>query len=314
MHERVRKDPTRPVRRVYETTAGGIPNDEHIPEYHNIRSRVQRYRSTFMPPIPSDVKDVVIDGEWRQTWSGQKFLVKLDNSWGLALFSSKRMLTVLQKAKCIYMDGTFRTAPRPYMQIVTVHGLYHRWVIPLAFCLLTGKTVGQYRQFLMALKTAVLRLTRQQLNPEKVVMDFEHSMMIAVETELPQAQVAGCYFHFTQSLWRQVQEFHLASEYRRHNSLQKTIQKVMAIAFLPVILVRQNFMTMRSSRQVRHLVRMLPQLDNWLDYVYQTYIQRNALFPPPVWNVYKRKVYNRTNNHVEGIQFLMTAVIRNVNS
>ena len=62
MHERVRKDPTRPVRRVYETTAGGIPNDEHIPEYHNIRSRVQRYRSTFMPPIPSDVKDVVIDG------------------------------------------------------------------------------------------------------------------------------------------------------------------------------------------------------------------------------------------------------------
>lgn len=282
MHEGVRGDPTRPVRRVYDAAADTVSDDNIVPEYSNIRSRVHRFRSMIMPPIPADIEDVVIDGEWRNTWRGQRFLLKLNNDWGLALFSSGRMLTVLQQARCIYIDGTFRTAPLPYMQILTVHGLYHRWVIPLAFCLLTGKTVGLYRQVLKALKRAVLRLTGQQLAPEQVVMDFEHSLMLAVETEFPQARTAGCYFHFTQSLWRHVQELQLAREYRRNGRLQKVIRRVMAIAFLPVILVRQNFVALRASRPVRRLVNVLPQVDDWLDYVEVTYIQQNALFPPRV--------------------------------
>jgi len=40
----------------------------------------------------------------------------------------------------LYIDGTFKTAPHPYKQLVTVHGLYQGFVIPLTFCLLTGKT------------------------------------------------------------------------------------------------------------------------------------------------------------------------------
>jgi len=54
----------------------------------------------------------------------------------------------------VFVDGTFRTAPRPYKQ-VTIHvlGLLRGTVLPLCFCLVSGKTVGQYRQLLS--RTAV---------------------------------------------------------------------------------------------------------------------------------------------------------------
>jgi len=63
------------------------------------------------------------------------------SQWGLAILTMSRLLRALARSDCVYIDGTFRTAPHPYTQFVTVHGLYHGFVVPLVFCLLTGKTV-----------------------------------------------------------------------------------------------------------------------------------------------------------------------------
>ena len=131
--------------------------------------------------------------------------------------------------------------------------------------------------------------------------------MTAVETEFPRARISGCYFHFTQSLWRHVQQLGLASLYRQNTELKKLIRLVMALGFLPVLLVRQNFILLHQRRRTRRLARRHPEVDDWLTYVYQTYIN-NAAFPIPVWNVYDRSVNSRTNNHVEG-ECLVVAVL-----
>jgi len=137
---------------------------------------------------------------------------------------------------------------------------------------MTGKTVGQYRQILQHLQNEVRRVTRHQLMPRRIVVDFEQALMIAIETEFPTSALSGCYFHFTQSLWRHVQNLGLASHYRRDRRLQKAIRKVMAIGFLPVLLVRQNFTLLRNSRTVQRLIRRYPSLDDWLQY--RTWRQR----------------------------------------
>ena len=102
----------------------------------------QRFRSRFMPHITRDIDEVDIAGDWAKCWRGRQFLKYQDNFWGIAVFTSSRTIRVLQRCQCLYVDGTFRTAPHPYQQLVTVHGLYHGFVIPLAFCLATGKPVG----------------------------------------------------------------------------------------------------------------------------------------------------------------------------
>ena len=46
--------------------------------------------------------------------------------------------------------------------------------------------------------------------PDRVVTDFEVAAMNAIRAELPAVRVNGCYFHFTQSLWRKIQELGLS--------------------------------------------------------------------------------------------------------
>lgn len=305
MQQATTRDPTVPVRRLYNVAAEEDSGEsDEIPSFESVRSRVKRVRAQFMPRIPATIDDVVIDGKWSRTWKNKAFLSHLDNDWGIAIFVTESMIDVLQHAECLFIDGTFRTAPHPYVQFLTIHGLYLGHVIPLVFCLLTGKTIGQYRQILQFLKSEVRRITHHRLRPRRIVLDFEQALMTALETELPTSTLSGCYFHFNQSLWRHLQQVGLATHYRHDRRLQLAVRKVMAIGFLPVLLTRQNFTLLRNGRRTRRLIRQYPALSDWLDYVETTYMNTNSAFPPPIWNVYGRNMDTRTNNHLEGTMFI----------
>lgn len=60
----------------------------------------------------------------------------------------RKQLKVMEQCEILYIDGTFKTAPQPFMQLVTISGLYRDCAIPLVFALVTGKTVGHYRGIL----------------------------------------------------------------------------------------------------------------------------------------------------------------------
>jgi hypothetical protein len=61
------------------------------------------------------------------------------------------------------------------------------------------------------------------------------------ETEFPQSNSCGCLFHLCQSIWRRVQRLGLRRAYERNINLRKCVRKLMALAYLPVLLVRANF-------------------------------------------------------------------------
>ena len=208
MHRRIESDPTLPVIRIYDEVIfiDSDDSDEVVPPFENVRSRLKRYRSRFMPPIPPSMADVNIQNEWKKTWKGKKFLILQDNNLGVAVFVTKKMIKTLLDCTCLYIDDTFKTSPHPFKQMVTVHGLSNGYVIPLTFCLLTGKTVLHYRTLLSHIKALVLRKTGQVLAPTKIVIDFEASLRSAVLAEFPQTIVSGCFFHYCSSLWREVQK------------------------------------------------------------------------------------------------------------
>ena len=261
INQQITTDPTVPVRRIYDAAAAQYSGDsDDIAAFENVRSRAKRFRSKLLPPIPAAIDDVHIVDSWSTTWRGTPFLSHHDTYWGVTVFTTTELLKTMQKCTCLFIDGTFRTAPRPYMQLVTVHGLHNGFVIPLVFCLATGKTIGHYRQIIQHLKNEVRRRSHARLHPRRVVCDFEQSLLIAIQTELPTTRVSGCFFHFTQRLWRRLQELGLAAHYRRDRRLKRFVRKVMAIAFLPVLLVRQNCRMIRISRLVGSLCRQFPRL------------------------------------------------------
>lgn len=301
VYQQVATDPTVPVRRVFDKVVNEDSSDSDVqPSWEGIRSRAKRVRKSFVPPIPRNINDVRVEDDWAQTWKRRRFLRHLDNNNGIAVFFTKKMITAMQKADTLFIDGTFRTTPAPYVQFVSVHGLYYGHVIPMAFCLLNGKTEQQYRIFLQVLKDETRAVTGRPLHPSQMVLDFEQATMQALKAELPTTLLSGCYFHYTKSLWRHVQHLGLCDEYHQNRRVRKIIRKVMAIGFLPLLLVRQNFNLLKGSRRTQRQMQRIPVLTQWFDYVETTYVARNATFPPRMWNVYERSMETRTNNHVEG--------------
>ena len=72
----------------------------------------------------------------------------------------------------IFVDGTFRTAPHPYYQMVTIHDLFRTTIVPFCFALLTGKTVGHYRR-IAAHVAGKVRAHHRRRSPPMAICDFE---------------------------------------------------------------------------------------------------------------------------------------------
>lgn len=71
----------------------------------------------------------------------------------------------------------------------------------------------------------------------------------------------------------------------------------MALGFLPLAVVRMNFVQLRNSQLTRQLIGRFPALGDFFNYFSNNYLNGN--FPPQIWNVFTRTMEIRTNNHVE---------------
>jgi MULE transposase domain len=225
----VHHDPSRPVKRSYENALaekrrverGRGRQREPVKEFVSMRSSLARAKNVEVPAIPRSSGDVGIYPPWSETWSGERFLLKLDNYWGVAIFATDENFSALRKCKEVFIDGTFRSTPVPFKQYVTIHGKYHSRVLSLVSCFMTGKTTGHYCKVFKVLKQSIRRITHHRFQPQKLICDFEQSLIIAANIELSTAHVTGCYFHYCQSLYRKIRELGLHQPYQTGMQLQK---------------------------------------------------------------------------------------------
>jgi len=298
----IKDNPTKPIKRAYDEAIISTAETD-TPEFKTIRSQLNRKRAQILPPIPHVIEDINLEGEWEQAWNGEPFLSHQDNAWGIIIFATRRNYIKLKQCDNIYIDGTFKTCPKPFKQFVTIHGNYMGRVLPFVMCLVTGKQVGQYRQIFQHLKQKVLQHSGEDWDPGRVISDFELSIILAVEAELPNTEISPCYFHFTQNLWRRMQKLGLSGHYNSDKRLKKCLRKFMAIGYLPLALVRHNFNALAQSRETRRLVRRYPSLQRFIRYMEVNYMDPNGNYPPRMWNKFGHGSDTRTNNFVEG-QFL----------
>ena len=161
-----RENPVCPIKRVYDAAVTqanrqGGGDRPHIESFNTLRSILHKAKSEEMPNIPHDVDDVTIDGPWAETWLHDRYLVYQDNNWGITVFATSDNLITLQQCHEIYMDATFRCCPAPYSQVFTVLGKFNGFTMPLVNILMANRTIGDYRQVLTAIRTAVRRVPHQ---------------------------------------------------------------------------------------------------------------------------------------------------------
>ena len=77
--------------------------------------------------------------------------------------------------------------------------------------------------------------------PQTVLIDFELAEKNALEAVFPGVTVKGCFFHFSQNIWRKVQANGLQGRYQQEPAFAEQVEKIAALAFVPEADVQRYF-------------------------------------------------------------------------
>ncbi|CAF4431310.1 unnamed protein product [Rotaria sp. Silwood2] len=128
-----------------------------------------------------------------------------------------------------------------------------------------------------------------KFEPQHVMSDFEMSLIKAVKQKFPMATHHGCYFHYCQSLYKQVQLLGLGTAYFEDESTRLSCRSTMALALLPIELIEDAVHLLEDDS--------LSEMKDFFKYFKYQWLTR---VPPTYWNVstLEFRWHNKFNNHV----------------
>lgn len=238
--------------------------------------------------MPATVNDVSLTGDWSKTLGGDCFLVKSEDN--VHVLATDDNIKLLAEAEELYMDGTFKSSPRLFHQVYTIHVFKHGKQFLVVYCLLPGKSRDVYAKVFTILSDAMDDLL---LQPQftRVTSDFELAMIQEVKTQFSFVNVKGCFFHYAQASWRKVQSLGLQEEYKSNPDMNKMVSKMLSLSLCPIQFVRVSWSSIKSAAP------QVQNIDDLCKYYEDTWLNGNV--PIASWNHYATEG-PRTNNHVEG--------------
>ncbi|CAF4051626.1 unnamed protein product [Rotaria sordida] len=236
-----------------------------LPSQRELSSTLNKARRLQTPPIPnSQLFD--LPESYKKTLKNLPFLCIdqiIKRKTRILVFASNEQLKLLFNSSVILMDGTFSSSPPIFDQY---------------FC---------FSQHLAAQLNMIF-------NPCTIMSDFEGTLAEVLKAEFPNSEHVGCFFHYTQSIYRNIQQLGLSSQYARDDEFRNTCRKLMALALMPISLVLQSYDdvhdgVLESSSTKFNLLKPL------FTYFENQWIKNVGI---EKWNVYG--IQMRTNNNAEG--------------
>ncbi|XP_071093494.1 uncharacterized protein [Haliotis cracherodii] len=148
-------------------------------------------------------------------------------------------------------------------------------MLPLIYGFFPNRTEATYTSVFDYLKqTAETR--GLQLSPDVFQLDFERASYTAAGVVFPNAQLRGCFFHYTQSIWRCTQKLGLGTDYKSDDSVKKLVRRAAALPLVPLDKVEDVWIDAIAEAQQ----------DDWatqlMDYVTTSWIE--GAWNLPTWN------------------------------
>jgi hypothetical protein len=190
------------------------------------------------------------------------------------------------------MDGTFEIVSPPFMQLFTINGFVQRdgcvKQLPLFIVIMSSRRIADYE--------AVFRKLRETIGASVAVrmgmLDFESAAWTAFARIFPQVELKGCYFHFSQALFRRMKRLGLSRAYCKDEGMNTILRQFLSLPLLP-----QNNIPSQWNRL--NSLCSTPGLSEFSQYVGKTWIHvHKPPRAPECWSVHQMSV--RTNNDIEG--------------
>ena len=120
------------------------------------------------------------------------------------IFTTIYQIKILRDATIIYMDGTFRTAPKGFYQMLNIiaNDSNSHNNIPVAHIPITHKTLFLYEHVFNTLLNVASDNGLELSSDSKTIMtDFEKLIRHAIKNILKIVKLKGFFFHFVKALW-----------------------------------------------------------------------------------------------------------------
>ncbi|XP_026325018.1 uncharacterized protein LOC113234005 [Hyposmocoma kahamanoa] len=157
----------------------------------------------------------------------------------IIIFGTRLAKATLKTVDIVYVDGTFRCCPIPFYQLFSVHAdITHEsgtvCFVPLLFALLPNKSQTTYERLFKILKYQFF------MNISTFKCDYELAIIQAIKAIYPDIVVKGCYYHFTNAVWKKSKSINFSSS----NEGRKCTQLFSLLALLPASLIPEAYLTL----------------------------------------------------------------------
>ncbi|CAF3416117.1 unnamed protein product [Rotaria socialis] len=161
---------------------------------------------------------------------------------------------------------------------------------PCVFGILPDRKRITYQELFKILKDFAISINRK-FEPTRILSDFESGLISAIANEFSAAVHNGCFFHYTQAIFRRIQALGLTTLYFQNSEIRSCCRKLMALALLPIDKIESSFHSLRVKSSTM-LNQELHQLFLYFNHQWLVNV------PLKIWNVYG--CHHRTNNNCEG--------------
>ncbi|KAK0407687.1 hypothetical protein QR680_003532 [Steinernema hermaphroditum] len=276
-----------------------------LPQMKSLRRKVTRERQNKdFPAIPYTLADIKIPEELLKTRTqpAEKFLIADTGAQDpnrIMVFGSPSDHARLFGCAHWSLDGTFTIAPEAFYQVWVLHGKVGSTVLPLVYCFLPDKTENSYKRALQLL----LDFDREQSRrPQSIMIDFEMAEVTAIRAMFPNTHIHGCYFHFSQSVWRNIQAHGMGTRYANDVAYNVHLRKFSALAFCDARDVPVRYEQLAS--QLLDNFGASTAHEDFLEYFENTWVGRTRRTPQYEVSMWNCKAVTelelpRTNNSVE---------------
>ena len=165
-----------------------------------------------LPILPKFLFEIQLESDCLKLTSDQKRFLIFDSNdhQRILIFGLNSRLEILSKADRWHVDGEFKSSPTLYAQLYTIHAWLLEQMHVCAFVLTPDRQKSTYIKMIKGLRSS----SSFKFDPKEIVSDYEIVAIKAFNHEFPKVKFKGCHFHFTQAIWKNIQEKGLSNDFR----------------------------------------------------------------------------------------------------
>lgn len=281
------------------STSVSVAASGQLPHISILKRTIRRIknRETGAPSNPKSLNDLQIPELYQLTTDGKPFLLH-DSGPGnkrILIFSTQQNLDLMSNCEHWFADGTFSTCPTLFTQIYTIHGVQYNNVLPSLLVLLPDKTENTYDRLFEGLKNL-----KNGLRPKTIMIDFEKGVINAISKQFSDTEISGCFFNFSQAIWRHVQSCGLQAKYSEDSEFALQVRMLAALSFVPIHDGVKSFEELLDFDYYQANQDLIPLInyfeDVWIGRIDRRNRRRRPLYPITLWNCYTHHIKKFTEN------------------